>query len=303
MRHQPLIQHEEGWQAESVVAESAAEETPQVAEEQTTEWNQTLTRQVEQRNRHLRRAIMGFLGYTAAMSLAMLLLKHWIGPERWQENAFSPYLLIPQLLAVFAFVGYMSYNQIPRCGAREAIQKLQEVADVASVGPLIDALKLDDLKVRESARTALIELLPRLQPEDAALLNTAQRAKLCSVLSIPVENPLYKDVAAVFRPAHDRAVNLRVAILQAFAQVGDERALRIVERLAGAEANTHGERRIREAAQQCLPVLQERVRQLNAPSTLLRASAVAESPDILLRPAMEGGATAPGELLRAAPPE
>ncbi len=149
---------------------------------------------------------------------------------------------------------------------------------------LIDALKLDDLKTREIAQDALISVLPRLQASDAALLNDAQRAKLCHILSLPVENPLFKDVRYLFQPARNSAIDIRIAILQAFEQVGDSKALSVVERLAKREAGSAGEKRIQEAANQCLPALQLRTEEQRSSQTLLRAAdASSAATDTLLR--------------------
>jgi hypothetical protein len=181
--------------------------------------------------------------------------------------------------------------------------KLIEQGDMRSIGPLVDALHLDDGMTREIAFAALIDLLPRLKASDAALLNEAQRAKLCQLLSLPVENPLYKDIRGLFRPANNKAVDFRVAIRQAFAQVGDSKALGVVERLATREAKTEGERRIQEAAEACLPALQTRADLERSSQTLLRASMPSsDASDTLLRPATGTQDSAPEQLLRASEP-
>lgn len=158
--------------------------------------------------------------------------------------------------------------------------------EVRSIGPLIDALKLDDIKAREIAQDALTSLLPRLRASDTSLLNAAQRANLCQLLSLPVENPLFKDVRDLFRPAKNREIDIRVAILQAFEQVGDSKALSVVERLAKRDVKTVGEKRIQEAAKQCLPALQLRAEEQRSSQTLLRAADVSSrATDTLLRAA------------------
>ncbi|HLK56104.1 MAG TPA: hypothetical protein VKU00_06055 [Chthonomonadaceae bacterium] len=114
-----------------------------------------------------------------------------------------------------------------------------------------------------------------------------------------VENPLHKDVRALFRPADSRAIAFRVAILQAFAQVGDSKALPVVERLAKGETKTEGEKRIQEAAQACMPALQLRADCAGHSRTLLcAANAAASHEDTLLRPAGGQQKAEPEKLLR-----
>src|SRR5205085_7757478 len=112
-------------------------------------------------------------------------------------------------------------------------------------GPLIDAwggaLATGDRATKDLAARALVERLPQLKASDAGLLDRVHRDRLCLLLGIYVENPLYKDLQNLFRPNSDLAVDLRVAILQAFAQIGDSKALPVVERLARGEARTTGE--------------------------------------------------------------
>jgi hypothetical protein len=299
--------------AENAFKNGGEETNEQFAAEQAAEFNVALTRQVYEQRRRRRRIAASTLGFILVMSPVTMwavspvatFVGNLLGANVWRGFLVSPLWLIANLLVVFAFCSSLIFfGTKSRRKARKAVDALKTTADVKSVGPLVDALSLDDLSAREKARQMLIDLLPRLQPEDSALLNASQRAKLCNILTIPVENVLYKDVTAIFKPAHDRAAMIRVAILQAFAQVGDEHALAIVARLAEMETKTDGERRVRDAAVSCLPLLQARVEQLRAPNTLLRASSAEyTNPEILLRPAEHGAATAADQLLRAATTE
>ena len=90
-----------------------------------------------------------------------------------------------------------------------------------------------------------------------------------------------------------------MAILQAFAQVGDSSALPIVEKLAREEAKTVDQRRIQEAAQECLPALRLRAQKERDPHTLLRATGSAgNDTETLLRAATTVQETPPEQLLR-----
>jgi hypothetical protein len=304
--------------------------------QQTAELNVTLTRQVVEQRECLRRIIGAGLGFVIVMApITMRVVSplqepipHQVGEDaiwrtflqysapmlgrrldysdtNWRAFLLSPLWLITNLLAVCSFAGYVIFiDTHRRRKARKAVDALRTVADIKSVGPLTDALRMNDLPARRDAQDMLIELLPRLQPEDSGLLNAAQRANLCSVLNVPVESALYKNMAAVFKPADHREVEIRVAILHALTRIGDEQALPIMAHLAETQARTDGERRIQETARICLPLLHERVEQLRDPHTLLRASSAEfTNPEVLLRPATQSGETSTDQLLRAATPE
>jgi hypothetical protein len=166
----------------------------------------------------------------------------------------------------------------------EAARKLATHDDVRGVGPLAEALEWPDSDIQMVASRALTRLLPRLQATDAGLLNAAQRANLYRKL-----NP--------YQSGHH--VELQLAILKAMEQVGDEAAVPYVQRLAGSITLTWHQKRVRQAAQDCLPYLKDRAAQLRVSQTLLRASsATTVTPDMLLRPA-ENTSNAPEQLLRA----
>ena len=97
----------------------------------------------------------------------------------------------------------------------------------------------------------------------------------------------------------ERERDFRIAILEAYKQVGDEKALPIVERLANTASSTPAQRLIQEAAQECLPYMKIRVDKLTAPMSLLRgASAGAAPAESLLRAASLAGTSTSAELLR-----
>jgi HEAT repeat protein len=119
--------------------------------------------------------------------------------------------------------------------------------DVRAVGLLAEALSFGDKAVRAVAEQALIRLLPRLQPEDAELLNKKQRECL-------------------YRAMRNGNPELVIAILKALTRVGDEEALRHVEDLCMNARDP----RVRWAAMECLPGLKERVIREGMAQRLLR---------------------------------
>lgn len=136
------------------------------------------------------------------------------------------------------------------------------------------------------AALLLTHLLPRLKASDTAALTDGQRTALGRTLTRHVRNADYL-----------------VAALAALEQVGDERALPVVENLAAGRIPTAEAKRVQAAAQECLPYLQTRSEQQRASQTLLRASALSATPsDTLLRPAQGALPTEPSELLRPGTP-
>jgi hypothetical protein len=205
------------------------------------------------------------------------------------------------LLVVVGTTASLIYSALkPRKRRRGMASMLAKQEDMRSVGALIDLLGSDDGKMHDITMDALIRLLPRLKASDASLLTGEQRTRLCLVLTLPFGNPLVNNIGSVFRRADDRDVEFRIAILTALAQIGDGSALPIVIRLANGKAKREGQRRIQEAARDCLPALQQLVQQEGHRQTLLRAAAPSDAaPDTLLRAATGATSTAPDQLLRS----
>lgn len=195
---------------------------------------------------------------------------------------------------------------------KDVARLLARFDDKRAVGPLAEALDMDNQSLRQEAERALIRLLPQLQASDAGLLNDDQRACL-------------------YRALAGRKTELTLAILKALEQIGDGKALPVVERLRDSARSTISLRkalqppvwnerpggwrapplfgrlrakaenaaRILETAEACLPSLRERAAQEQAAQTLLRPATAPGSPaEILLRPAQGVSATDPNLLLR-----
>jgi hypothetical protein len=166
--------------------------------------------------------------------------------------------------------------------------EIAKSGDVRMVGPLVEAYSALSLsQENRPVREALTVLLPRLQASDARVLTEEHRQILNRVLGSGI-------------PSYSREKNrLVLAILKAYEQVGDGSALPFVERLAsGRSAGVS--REVREAAQACLPFLQERAERERASRELLRAASASDTPsDVLLRPAGGTIEADPQQLLRA----
>jgi len=135
---------------------------------------------------------------------------------------------------------------------KDAVKRLARLDDVRAIGPLVEALEMRDSAMRKRAEDALIRLLPRLRSADAELLGDAQRRILGRAL------------------VKHRNTELAVAILMAFEQIGSAHDLPVVEKVVSGPADSMRERRIREAARECLLYLQERARRESMSQTLLR---------------------------------
>ena len=126
---------------------------------------------------------------------------------------------------------------------------------------------------------------PGLTASDGNLLNATQRANLYGMLRMRYVRSHYALVEA---------------ILKALQQVGDEAAVPVVERLAKAHAYTPSQNRIKQLAQDTLPLLETSARNQGASAMLLRASSQNDTPSgLLLRGAMATTEDAPQQLLRA----
>jgi len=176
------------------------------------------------------------------------------------------------------------------------------------LGVLVRTLELPSIPLQNLAKRRLIELLPTLRASDAALLSEADRRILLRPLTISPQNWGGRVLRELFsRSAYRREVDLRLAILKAFEQIGGDQEIGVVERLADRSSMLFGPLsvlpEIREAAQACLPFVQHHAGEQRASAQLLRASSPPSSPsDVLLRPASGLSDTSPEQLLRAGEP-
>ena len=185
-------------------------------------------------------------------------------------------------------------------------RSLTQVQSIEQVGLLVQTLQVENTSVRNLAKQTLIKLLPNLQANHAALLGEYERKILLRQLAISPNEIGHRDITELFsRTAYRREVDLRVAILKAYEQVGGAKELLTVERLARGlptlPSTSKFPTEVCEAARECLPFLQSRVSEQRASEQLLRPSSIQNtSTDLLLRPAVSERDALPEQLLRAA---
>ncbi len=155
-----------------------------------------------------------------------------------------------------------------------------------AIGPLIEVYATSQLLRNARFKGMLIQMLPRLQATDTILLTSQQRKCLYRCLSNDEYFPYY---------GRFWGADLKIAILKALEQIGDEKAVPHVEKLARTARNPQ----VRFAAQECLPYVQQRAEHARVEQTLLRAGTQPDALDTLLRPVVSSAPTEPQQLLRA----
>lgn len=185
------------------------------------------------------------------------------------------------------------------------LRAVTSLEDVHAVGPLLDTLDLTRNQTNKTVIQALLRLLPCMKATDVQLLTAGQRQRMSKALRHCIA------CLALMEYDRDFDVSFALAILKAFEQIGDKREVELVRMYAQGQFGPNVKikngrpasvdlRWIQEAAQACLPFLQERIELERAAKTLLRASDSPKTgPQALLRPAMEAPKAAPEELLRA----
>ena len=165
-----------------------------------------------------------------------------------------------------------------------ATRLLASLDDKRAIGSLLDALMTypGETDLRDRIRIALVRLLPRLQASDAASLLPRHITALNQEIYHQQvrKHPIIK---------HD---TVKLIVLKALEQVGDETSLPAVEKLIQTTDNA----KVREAAKACFPFLQARA--VMGKHTLLRAAS--QNSANLLLPAQGGSESETDMLLRAA---
>ncbi len=236
-----------------------------------------LEQEAQKRKCKLRRMkiLFGVYGGTVLLLLLIFALR---GGDHWSQFPWQLFQMFSILTPVIAVAAGATLH-------KNATEVLAKQEDVRAVGPLAEALSLQDKNVYAIAAGALIRLLPRMQASDATLLNDDQRACL-------------------HRQLKGKNTELIQAILKAFEQVGDSKAIPFVEKLSEGEGAAAKDRRIREAAIVCMPFLQAQAERERAARTLLRAASSPDDPStLLLRPAQGVTEVDASRLLRPSVPE
>jgi hypothetical protein len=161
----------------------------------------------------------------------------------------------------------------------KALAKLTDFDDIRALGPLLNAKNhVTDFKTTDAIYNALKRLLPTIKASDRCLLSDAGYTVLLSSLS-----GCYSAVSS--SPSQLRFEDYYIAVLKAMEQIGDERALGIVEKIASITPKRGAKLRIHSAATECLSALLTRA---NAEGLGLLRPTEEQSDDNLLRPAMRG---------------
>lgn len=258
---------------------SSDSSTPAELKQQARAWQEDeqilfsrLLAQIKSRAVHRKRCLQLFTGsgiVAFGMGLAMLM------SFASTESLKTSFLVASLIALIAAVVGSMLHMQMITMVAN------LPSSDVRAIGPLLEALQYADME--GIPQRALMELLPLLEPADAALFNDAHRQNLCRALN-------------------EFNTDLVILALKALEKIGDGRAIPSVERLANGGGRARIDTQVLYAAQHCLPILEARAVYDTASQTLLRASEPqAEMGTQLLRSAAEQTDSSNQELLRAAP--
>jgi len=163
---------------------------------------------------------------------------------------------------------------VDRSRGHAGVQRLSEAWDPRAVGVLAITAREHDVHLSHQAQQALVKLLPRVRASDGAYVDAEGMKALIDLL----------------REGDDFDA-LRLALLQALEQIGDERAIPVV---TGLRDSPRVRLEVRQAAAECLPALENRIRLARESATLLRASSSlspAEASSTLLRPASDANAS------------
>ena len=157
-----------------------------------------------------------------------------------------------------------------------SLRILAGLSDKRSINALVEAYDLADGAAQAEIRSTLTRLLPQLRASDGPLLNDASRTILLSLL--------HQASFGSYNSPRESAEYV-VTIIRCFEQVGDERALTEVCRLAACQELLGAGLPIRLAAQEALPALEKYAESHRIAGTLLRPTVPPDSGAALLRPA------------------
>lgn len=219
-------------------------------------------------------AVITHRGAETPLDLSLLLGSCMLGVT---AAFFGTWFLMPIVWPVLVWQN--NYRAaLTRVSAADA---LGELAEPQAVGALAEAAQNLRPRIRRAALRALQRVLPTLTPEHYGTLDAQAVPHLCGLLTFADES-------------------VAVEVVEALGRAGDGRAVRQVSEVARVGRSA----RLREAAARALPILEERLRQENAPKILLRPAGAPASPaDQLLRPARHTSETEPQQLLRASQSE
>jgi HEAT repeat protein len=229
--------------------------------------HRVLSQEVEEYRKRRKRGRYAWLTlFLAIYPLYIFVLYDWLS---------KPFRVFPMY---FISVGIgMALADEARKVRRNIVSSIKGVRDTRMVSVLAACLFDKDKLVRESAAEALKPLLLQMRASDQTNLTSEDRELLVKALSTKNEE-------------------LLLALLKAFEQIGDERAVPHVERLT-----LYGRtEKIRSAAEECLPYLRVKAEEARQAKTLLRPAGISETvaSETLLRPAQGVAPIEEAQLLR-----
>jgi hypothetical protein len=189
------------------------------------------------------------------------------------------------IFAALTVLGTQLYRLTLTARHQRIAHKLSKMDDVRCIGRLAEMLVWPDASTRHLAIAALTRLLPRVKASDNVLHTPAQRGNLHRMLALS--------------NASNHAEFME-SILKALQQIGDASAVPYVEQLAKALPTSARQRKVCDAARDCLEYVKLRSQLTRSSQTLLRASdSSATGMDMLVRPSNAVGLTDQEQLLRA----
>ena len=208
----------------------------------------------------------------------------------WRRDSPFPALTL-WLLGAGISIMLLSAATLSRQSPKFDADELARIGGVQAIPALFAALTLPFGAKNKPVLAALTTLLPQMKASDAHLLTPATRRIFHSYLANAISGAL----------PHCRYDAFFVALLKALEQTGDSSAIPTVARLARMRGRTRRITVLRQAAIDCLPMLQANCGEVETARTLLRASHSEDArPDTLLRPASASTQTDAAELLRGA---
>ncbi len=269
-------------------SEQEASEQESVATPAETQAIATLLAATQRKIRRRKRQFWGAFAVMEGSFALFIPVMHLIKPHTEAAVIFVFGMLVGVLTG---FVLMMS-TAMSRLGF--SAEELENIGGVRAIGPLTDSLTAGGtLRMRKTVYLALARLLPKLKATDANLLNARHRRLLNRFLSF--------EAWARWWGPKPIPLSLSLAILKAYEQVGDAKAIPVVEKLAALRPSNERRSTVQQAALQCLPLLQSHTVPLDQTQTLLRAASQSgAAADVLLRPAADNDTAPADQLLRAA---
>lgn len=219
--------------------------------------------------------------FSAALILAAIALRLLLTFLLPHQDDIMVGVALLYIVTIFGGMGALYYSKHQY---RRGIEGLRHLSDVNCLSALLDLL-YSRQDVPHDLRPPLRTMLNQVQASDGFRLNAGHRRKLYAMLGPD---------KAFWMIRNDN--DLKLAILRALEQIGDNEAIPHVERLRTQSQDAE----VREAAANCLLFLRQRAEQKSVSGTLLRPSdAENAAPETLLRASISRPEDASDRLLRS----